>query len=148
MTSVSTFSKITSADLKYFESIVGETNCLVDIATLNAYSSDHTEDFVFPPQVVLKPNSTGEVSKILTYCNDRFIPVTARGAGTGLSGGSLPVFGGVGLSMERFNQILDIDTVNLQATVEPGVIIKFFRKQSKPRASIIHQIQLAKGLVC
>ena len=128
MTSVSSFSKITPADLNYFESIVGVTNCLVDNATLNEYSSDHTEDFVFPPQVVLKPNSTSQVSKILTYCNDLFIPVTARGAGTGLSGGSLPVFGGVSLSMERFNKILDIDTVNLQATVEPGVINQVFQE--------------------
>ena len=62
----------------------------------------------------------------MKLCNEHHIPVTPRGGGTGLSGGALPVFGGVLLSMERFKAILSIDTENLQATVEPGVITEEF----------------------
>ena len=63
----------------------------------------------------------------MRYCNEVNIPVTPCGARTGLSGGSLPVCGGVAMSMERFNNIIEIDERNLQATVEPGVINQVFK---------------------
>ena len=63
----------------------------------------------------------------MKYCNNQNIPVTPCGARTGLSGGSLPVCGGVAMSMERFNKIIEIDERNLQATVEPGVINQVFK---------------------
>lgn len=88
----------------------------------NAYGHDETEDLSFPPEVVVKPASAQQVSKILAVCNSEKIPVTPIGARTGLSGGALSICGGVGLSMERFNRILHIDEQNLQVTVEPGVI--------------------------
>jgi glycolate oxidase len=69
----------------------------------------------------------------LQLCNQELIPVTPRGAGTGLSGGALPVFGGIVVSMERFNEILEIDERNLQATVEPGVINQVFQQAVKER---------------
>ncbi len=78
------------------------------------------------PEVVVKPKSPQEVSALMKLCNQHLIPVTPRGAGTGLSGGALPVKGGVLLAMERFNHILNIDEENLQATVEPGVITETF----------------------
>ncbi|MDB9910422.1 FAD-binding protein, partial [Flavobacteriales bacterium] len=91
------------------------------------YSHDETEDLSYPPEVVLKPVNSEEISKILKYCNLKKIPVTPCGARTGLSGGSLPVFGGVALSVERLNSIIEIDERNLQATVQPGVINQVFR---------------------
>src|SRR5690606_6361755 len=68
-------------------------------------------------------------SKILGYCNSKKIPVTPRGAGTGLSGGALPVFGGLLLSTERLNRILEIDEKNLQVVVEPGVITQVLQEK-------------------
>lgn len=99
-----------------------EGNAFVNSEKLTEYGQDHTEDLVFMPAIVLRPNNVIAVSKILTYCNENNIPVTASGARTGLSGGALPVCGGVLLSMERFNKILHIDENNLQVTTEPGVI--------------------------
>jgi len=89
---------------------------------LEPYSHDETEDFVFYPEVTVKPVSTAEVSEILKLCNEHTIPVTTRGGGTGLSGGALPVYGGVILSTERMNKIIEIDRENFMATVQPGLI--------------------------
>ena len=92
-----------------------------------SYGSDYTEDFSFPPQVVVKPSTAEEVAAVLAFCNKYEIPVTARGAGTGLSGGSLPIKGGISLSLERMNKILKIDEQNLQAHVQPGVVNQVLR---------------------
>lgn len=95
------------------------------------YASDYTEDLHYLPQVVAIPRTVDEVSKILKFASTHNIPVTPRGAGTGLSGGSLPVHGGISLSMERFNKILNIDQKNFQATVESGVINEVFQQAVK-----------------
>lgn len=92
------------------------------------YGHDETEDFVFPPEIVLIPGSTDEISQILRYCHEHSIPVTPAGARTGLSGGALPLHGGVLISMEKFNQILNIDTDNLQVVTEPGVITEVLQQ--------------------
>ena len=113
------FNKVTNQHIFYFETIVGKENVLFDKDSLDKYSSDETEDLSFLPEVVLKPTSAEQISEILQLCNNELIPLTPRGAGTGLSGGALPVFGGVILSTERLNKILEIDELNLQATVEP-----------------------------
>jgi glycolate oxidase len=80
------------------------------------------------PEVVIKPNTAEQIAGILKYCNEVKIPVTPRGGGTGLSGGALPVFGGVILSLEKLNKIISIDERNLQATVESGVINQVFQE--------------------
>ncbi len=89
---------------------------------LYKYASDYTEDFVFPPHAVLIPSSAEEISLVIKYCNEKKIYVTVRGAGTGLSGAALPVYGGLVISTEKLNRILSIDYNNMMATVEPGVI--------------------------
>jgi glycolate oxidase len=86
------------------------------------YGSDYTEDLFFPPVAVCFPKSTLEVSQILTLCNSMGVPVYTRGAGTGLSGACLPVKDGLVLSTKKLNRIIDIDTQNLTATIESGVI--------------------------
>lgn len=94
----------------------------------SAYGRDYTEDLYFEPGLVVFPESAEEVSQILAYCNHHFVPVSTRGAGTGLSGGALPNHHGLVLAMERMNKILNIDTANLQATVQPGVINETFQQ--------------------
>ena len=91
-------------------------------ASRRDHASDETEDLVYVPDVVVEPASTEEVSRILAYAHAHSVPVTAAGARTGLSGGALPVQGGILLSTLRMNRIVAIDTLNHQAVVEPGVI--------------------------
>jgi len=121
------YGKITPGILETLSKICGDQHVFTLKESLEIYSRDYTEDLKFYPDVVVKPTTAGEISAILKLCNEHLIPVTPRGAGTGLSGGALPVFGGVVISMERFNKILDIDERNLQATVEPGVINQVFQ---------------------
>jgi len=116
------YQKISPIDVTFFSSVVGSDFVLSDEDALLKFGHDETEDLFFSPEIVVKPKSTLEVASILKHCNERHIPITVQGARTGLSGGALPLFGGVALSMERFNQILEIDTKNGQVTVEPGVI--------------------------
>jgi len=108
--------------------IVEEKRVFIDDEKLKEYGSDETEDLVYPPEVVVKPRTPEEISKILQLANREFIPVTPIGARTGLSGGALSVHGGIGLSLERFNKVLNIDEDNMQATVEPGVITQVFQE--------------------
>jgi glycolate oxidase len=106
---------------------VGKANLLIADEEKSDYGSDETEDYHFMPGLVVKPASAAEISTVMQLANEYKIPVTPRGAGTGLSGGALPVFGGIVLSTERLNKIIEIDERNLQATVEPGVINQVFR---------------------
>lgn len=91
---------------------------------LDAHSRDHTEDLQFLPDVVAFPSSTAQVSALLAWATQRGISVTAAGAWTGLSGGALPVKGGVSLSTKRLNRMVHIDELNHQIVVEPGVIVQ------------------------
>lgn len=83
---------------------------------------DETEDLRFPPDAVARPKSVEDVRTLLRFCNDHRVPVTPRGAGTGLSGGALPVHGGVSLSLERLDRIREIDTRDLTVEAETGVV--------------------------
>ncbi len=125
------YNKITPSVLKKLQEILGEQYVLYDSESLKKYGHDETEDLLFLPEVVVKPRTAKEISEILKIANAELISVTPRGAGTGLSGGALPIYSGIILSMERFNQILQIDERNLQATVEPGVINEAFQNAVK-----------------
>ena len=114
-------------------SIVGSDNVLLSEEQRTEYGSDKTEDYFFLPDCVVKPGTPQEISAILKICNEHKIPVTPRGAGTGLAGAALPVKKGLVLSMERFNKILNVDELNLQATVEPGVITEVFQNTVKTK---------------
>lgn len=122
------YKKITPSILEELKQITGEQYVFADTENLQFYSQDETEDLSFLPEVVVKPKTAAEISQILKLSNRELIPVTPRGAGTGLSGGALPVHGGIVISMERFNSIITIDERNLQATVEPGVINQVFQE--------------------
>jgi glycolate oxidase len=124
---------INAAHLQQFKNIVGEQNVLYDEESLKHYGHDETELLLFLPEVVLKPSSTAEISAIMKICDTDIIPVTPRGAGTGLSGGALPHLGGVLLSTERLNKIITIDERNLQVTTEPGVITEVLQNAVKEK---------------
>ena len=107
--------------LKDLEKIVGRANLFTDAEELVVYSYDATRTSALPAAVV-RPSSAQEVSAIVRLANREKIPVVPRGAGTGMSGGSVPIQGGLVLSFERMNRIIEIDEANRIAVVEPGVI--------------------------
>ncbi|MDP3880241.1 MAG: FAD-linked oxidase C-terminal domain-containing protein [Dehalococcoidales bacterium] len=117
------FGKVTGEVLTLLAGIVGDRNVLSGDERQN-YSRDETlrVDPVLP-EVVVIPEDTGAVAGVLKLANDRRIPVTPRGGGTGLSGGAVPIYGGIVLSLERMNRILEIDKENFVAVVEPGVTL-------------------------
>lgn len=104
------------------QEITGVSFVFTDDETRNSYGHDETEDFVFPPHVVVKPASAREISAIVKVANDYKIPVVPIGGRTGLSGGALSIHGGIAISTERLNRILEIDERNLQVITEPAVI--------------------------
>lgn len=125
--------------------IVGKQWVKFDEETLEKYSHDETEDLKFFPEVVIFPRTPIEISEVLKLCNQNMIPLTPRGAGTGLSGGALPVNKGILMSMERFNEIIEIDERNLQATVEPGVITQIFQEVVKEKGLFYPPDPASKG---
>lgn len=124
---------LTAEIIRQFTAIVGEDFIRVDEETMKEYGHDETENLLFLPDVVLRPGSTEEISKIMKICNRELIPVTPRGAGTGLSGGALPHLGGVLLSTDRLKSIIHIDERNLQVTTEPGVITEVLQDAVKEK---------------
>ena len=126
-------STITQQHISRFKTIIGAGNVLEDEESRLHYGHDETEALSFPPEVVLRPRTAIEISEILKICNAESIPVTPRGAGTGLSGGALPHLGGVLLSTERMNSILQIDEQNLQITTEPGVVTEALQNAVKAK---------------
>ena len=118
------YGRVTPRTIEQLKSIAGSDNVSTDESQMEDYSHDETPiSKRYLPQVVVRPKETGQVAKLLALANKKRIPVTPRGAGTGLSGGSTPIHGGIVLSMERMNRILKIDKSNLVAVVEPGVTL-------------------------
>lgn len=139
------FNSVTSEFIQFIVSIVGEKYVLFNEDAFKKYGHDETEDLVFYPEVVVLPRTPQEISEIFKLCNKHNIPLTPRGAGTGLSGGALPINKGVLLSMERFNQILEIDERNFQATIEPGVITQMFQEAVQEKGLFYPPDPASKG---
>lgn len=127
------FASLTDQHIADLEAIVGDSYLLKAADEMAPYGHDYTEDLQFEPEVVVKPGSAEAVAAIMQYCYQENLPVTPRGGGTGLSGGALPILGGVVLSTERLNQILDIDEANFQVTVEPAVINQTLQEAVKAK---------------
>ena len=102
--------------------IVGEGNVLAGSEAMEPYTHDEVVGLRAAPEVVVRVTSVEQVAEVLRLAQRERVPVTPRGAGYGLSGGAVPVQGGIVLSMEKMNHILEIDKENLMVTVEPGVI--------------------------
>ena len=139
-----TFKTIDEKDISFFKNLLRE-RCLIDSDNLSKYGHDETEDLVFLPEIVLKPETTEEVSIIMKYAFENSIVVTPSGARTGLSGGSLPINKGIALSMERFNKILNIDEKNHQVTTEPGVITEVLQNAVKEKGLFYPPDPASKG---
>lgn len=127
------FKPIDNKDIQYFKTIVGEQFVSNDPEVLKNYSKDETPDETLRllPEIVIKPTTSGEIQLITRYCFEKNIAITPRGAGSGLSGGSIPAYGGIVLSLERMNRILEIDIENLIIVVEPGVITNDINRRLK-----------------
>jgi glycolate oxidase len=145
MSAVVTRGKITPAIYQQFKLIVGAANIMADEEQLAHYGHDETEHLSFLPELVLKPSDPSEISAIMQICNANGIPVTPRGAGTGLSGGALPHLGGVLLSTEKLNKILLIDERNLQIITEPGVITEVLQNAVKEKGLFYPPDPSSKG---
>ena len=102
--------------------IVGERGLITSPEELHTYECDGLTNFRVMPRGVLLPNSTEQVQAIVRVCHRERIPFVARGSGTGLSGGALPVENGVVISLTRMNRILEVDLPNARVVAEPGVI--------------------------
>src|SRR4030095_7264784 len=123
------YNKVTPDIISRLKAIAGVENVLSDTESISHYSKDETEDLNFPPEVIVKPSSAEQISNIFKLAGEYKIPVTPRGGGTGLSGGALTVYGGICLSMSKFNKIIEIDQKNFQAVVQPGVITQVFQEE-------------------
>ncbi|MCS6822711.1 MAG: FAD-binding protein [Cytophagaceae bacterium] len=139
------FNTVTAEIKQQLKEICGDKFVLTGEDNLSLYGKDETEDLFFMPSAVVKPRTPEEVSKIFQLCTAHRIPVTPRGAGTGLSGGALPVCGGIVLSTERMNAILQIDEKNFQATVECGVITEVLQEEVKKRGLFYPPDPSSKG---
>src|SRR5271170_1675160 len=108
--------------LQEFRAVTGERGLITSQEELKTYECDGLTNFRVVPQAVLLPRSTEQVQGIVRVCHRERVPFVARGSGTGLSGGALPVKDGVVISLARMNRILEVDLPNARVVVEPGVI--------------------------
>jgi glycolate oxidase len=136
--------QLTEEHFDFFQQLLADRS-IADLEVRNDYSHDETEDLRFTPSIVLKPTTVEEIAAIMRYCNEHEIPVTPAGARTGLSGGALPIHGGVLLSMEKFNRILEIDEKNHQVTTEPGVITQVLQNAVKEKGLFYPPDPASKG---
>ena len=137
--------QITPEILAQIKSIVGAEYVFTDEESFEKYGRDETEKLHYSPAVVVKPRKAEEIGALMQLANKHLIPVTPRGAGTGLTGGALPHLGGLVIAMERFNQILDIDERNLQVTTEPGVITEVLQNAVKEKGLFYPPDPASKG---
>ncbi|MFA6471060.1 MAG: FAD-binding oxidoreductase, partial [Candidatus Latescibacterota bacterium] len=129
----SRYNKINKDTVGLLREIVGENFVLTDEEKREPYSHDEVGDpaYATMPEVVVKPRTTNEIAAIMRLANERLFPVTPRGAGSGLSGGAVPVYGGIVLSLERMNEISEVDERNMVVVVEPGVVTNDINKKVK-----------------
>ena len=112
---------VTGIILARLRELAGPGNVITDPAALADYCRDESPGAPFPPEVLVRPRATEEVSAVLALCRDERVPVTPRGLGTGLAGGSVALFGGVMLSTELLGRIIEVDEGNLVVRTQPGV---------------------------
>jgi len=127
------YNRIDDDILGRLKRIVGDQYVVTDEEKMEPYSHDEVaeEAYAHMPDVVVKPRTAQEIAEIVKLANEKKIPITPRGAGSGLSGGAVPLFGGILLSVERMNEILEIDTENMMVVVEPGVVTNEINEKIK-----------------
>jgi len=127
------YDKIDKEILDRLGHILGEQYVVTDEEKIEPYSHDEVaeEEYAHMPDVVVKPKTAGEIAEIVRLANEKHIPITPRGAGSGLSGGAVPIYGGILLSVERMNRIIEIDEQNMMVVVEPGVVTNEINERIK-----------------
>jgi glycolate oxidase len=119
------YNRVTPQIVEELKKIVGERYVVFgDPEKLEPYSHDEVaeKEYAHMPEALIRPVSAEEIAAVMKLANREKIPVTPRGAGSGLSGGAVPIHGGIVLLMDRMNRILEIDRENMMITVEPGVV--------------------------
>ncbi len=128
------YNPVTLGLVGQLKQIVGNSYVIHDDPDrLEPYSHDEIPErkYAHMPDVLVRPRTAAEIAAIIKLANSEHVPVTPRGAGSGLSGGAVPIFGGIVLLCDRMNQILEIDTANMMAVVEPGVITNEINERLK-----------------
>jgi len=122
------YKKINNEIIEGLEKIVGKENVILNSERMMDYSHDEFSDAKIArmPELVVKPKTTEEVSRIMRLANEGMFPVTPRGGATGLCGGCVPTSGGIVLSLENMNKIIEVDQNNQMAVCEPGVTLMDF----------------------
>jgi glycolate oxidase len=129
------YNPVTSPIADELRQIVGEKYVIyADAEKLETYSHDEVanREWAHMPEAVVRPQTTQEVAAIMKLANNHRIPVTPRGAGSGLSGGAVPLHGGIVLLVDRMSRIVEIDRENMMVTVEPGVVTNEINEALKP----------------
>lgn len=130
------YSPVDAGVIEELKGIFGAESVSFDPEKVRAYSRDEVGrqfwDRDYLAEAVVFPQNTEQVCALMRLASRRTLPVTPRGAGTGLSGGAVPAFGGIVVSFEKMNRILECDPVNLTATVEPGVITAEISRAASP----------------
>ncbi|MFW6216140.1 MAG: FAD-binding oxidoreductase [Alkalispirochaetaceae bacterium] len=118
------YNPVTPEILGELKAIVGERSVIVDEEKIEAYSHDETnaEEYGHMPEVVILPTTTEQIAAIVKLANRERIPITPRGAGSGLSGGAIPTFGGIVISVEKMNKMIELDVENMVIVVEAGMV--------------------------
>jgi len=118
------YKTIDRKDIEFLQDLLGPERVFIGETEINEdFSHDELAGIHKYPEVLVEVKATEEVSKIMAYANDHQIPVTPRGQGTGLVGGSVAIHGGIMINMSNMNHILELDAENLTLTVEPGVLL-------------------------
>jgi glycolate oxidase len=125
--------KVTLEVIEAFKEIYGTDDVITDKVKLEAYSHDESTISPHLPEVVIKPENTQEVAMALKLANEKLIPVVARSCGTSVTGGTVPIHGGIVIAFEKMNRIIEIDEENLLVTVEPGVLIMDLHAEMEKR---------------
>ncbi len=141
------YNKISNANINELTSIVGKEDILVTEEAVTAYASDETPGAYFLPEAVVRPSNSQQVLDILKLANIENFPVIPRGGGTGITGGALAAYGGIVVAFERFNRIIDIDTSNRMAVIEPGVINGVLQNEAE-KSGLLYPINPASMDSC
>ena len=118
------YNPVTPEIVRSLAEIAGKGNVFTDAEKLETYSHDETDAAVYGhnPEVVVLPSSAEQVAQVVRLANRERVPVTPRGAGSGLSGGAIPEYGGIVISLEKMNRLLELDRDNMAAVVEAGMV--------------------------
>ena len=126
----SRFKELTAEDVKFFKELLGSGSAVIDglnqdaTDDLEAYNADWMKKYRGQAKLVVKPQTTEQVSKIMKYCNDNLLAVNPQGGNTGLVGGSVPVFDEIVLNLSRMNKVRSFDEVSGIFVADAGVVLE------------------------